>query len=117
MGPEGKPMSWKERTPVSERMMFVTLLKSGQRSMTSLCQEFGISRKTGYKFAERFEAEGVDGLKDRSRAPHVPARETPKKIRDLLIDFRRKHPTWGPRKLKARLEYDDPKLELPYPST
>ena len=110
-------MSWKESGPVSERMKFITLLQSGQRSMTSLCHEFGISRKTGYKFAERFDAEGVDGLKDRSRAPHVPARQTPERIRTLLVDARRAHPTWGPRKLKAYLEDRDPSLDLPYPST
>jgi transposase InsO family protein len=110
-------MSWKESGPVSERMKFITLLHSGQRSMTSLCHEFGISRKTGYKVAARFDSEGVDGLKDRSRAPHVHARETPRKIRDLLIDARRKHPSWGPRKLKAWLEDKDRTLDLPYPST
>lgn len=110
-------MSWKESGPVSERMKFITLLQSGQRSMTSLCHEFGISRKTGYKFADRFEAEGLDGLKDRSRAPHVLARETPLEIQDLLIAARKSHPTWGPRKLKAFLEDKDPSLDLPYPST
>lgn len=110
-------MSWKESDPMSERMKFITLLHSGQRSMTSLCQQFEISRKTGYKVAHRFDSEGVDGLKDRSRAPHVHARETPRKIRDLLIDARRKHPSWGPRKLKAWLEDKDRTLELPYPST
>src|SRR5688572_17017950 len=109
-------MSWKVGL-MSERMKFITLLESGQRSMSSLCQEFGISRKTGYKFAERYESEGVDGLKDRSRAPHVHARETPKEIRDLLVDARKRHSSWGPRKLKAWLEDQDPTLELPYPST
>ena len=110
-------MSWKESGPVSERMKFITLLQSGQRSMSSLCREFGISRKTGYKFAERFESEGVDGLKDRSRAPHVHARETPQEIRDLLIAAREKHTSWGPKKLKAWLEEKDPTLAVPYPST
>lgn len=108
-------MSWKGL--MSERKKFIELLLSGQRSMTGLCQEFGISRKTGYKFADRFEAEGLEGLKDRSRAPHVHARETPRKIRELLIDTRRAHSTWGPKKLKAWLEDRDPALQLPYPST
>lgn len=110
-------MSWKESDPMSERMRFIVLYQSGQRSMTSLCHEFEISRKTGYKTVRRFEAEGVDGLKDRSRAPHILARETPQKIRDLLIDARKAHPTWGPRKLKAWLEGRNPSLDLPYPST
>ena len=109
------PMSWKGL--MSERKKFIELVKSNQRTMTSLCSEFGISRKTGYKFVRRYETEGKEGLKDRSRAPHVCARETPRRIQELLIETRREHPTWGPRKLKAWLEDKDRSLELPYPST
>jgi transposase InsO family protein len=102
---------------MSERVKFIGLLKSGQRTVAGLCREFSISRTTAYKYAKRFEAEGLEGLKERSRAPHVMPRRTPMEIRDLLIAARKAHPTWGPRKLKAWLEDRDSSLELPYPST
>ena len=110
-------MSWKVSDPVSERVKFIGLLKSGQRTVAGLCREFGICRTTAYKYVRRFEEEGLEGLKERSRAPHVLPRQTTPEIRDLLIAARKTHPTWGPRKLKAWLEDRTPSLELPYPST
>jgi len=110
-------MSWKVSDPMSEKLKLVVLFQSGERSMTSICQELGISRKTGYKLLKRYEGEGPEGLKDRSRAPHHPARQTPGKIQDVVIQARRAHPTWGPRKLKAWVESRNPSLVLPYPST
>ena len=62
-------MSWKTSDAMSERVEFIGLLRSGQRTLASLCREFGISRPTGYKWAERFRLEGLEGLKERSRAP------------------------------------------------
>jgi transposase InsO family protein len=117
MGGEAMPMSWKVSNPVSERVKFMGLLTSGQRTVSGLCREFGICRTTAYKYIRRFEAEGLEGLKERSRAPHVQAQQTPREIRELLVDARKDHPTWGPRKLKAWLEDRDPTLDLPYAST
>jgi len=51
-----------------ERMKFIVAWKQGGWSMTDLCLEFGISRVTGYKYLEQYESEGLDGLKDKSRA-------------------------------------------------
>jgi len=110
-------MSWKVSDPMSERVQFIGLLQSGQRTVLGLCREFGISRKTAYKWAERYEQEGLDGLKERSRARHHQAHQTSQEVQDLLIAARKKHPTWGPRKLKAWLEDKDEDLELPAAST
>ena len=110
-------MGWRESDPMSERVKFIGLLRSGQRSIAALCREFGISRKTGYKWADRFEREGIEGLQERSRARHNQAHQTPQEIQDLLMHARQKHPTWGPKKLKAWLEDRDPELDLPAPST
>ena len=61
--------------------------------MTALCEAFGISRECGYKWVERYEAEGVDGLKERSRAPlNHPNAASPKLV-ELVLDARRAHPT------------------------
>ena len=78
-------MGWRESDPMSERVKFIGLLQCGQRSLTSLSREFSISRKTAYKWADRFEREGLAGLQERSRARHSQAHQTPPKIQDLLI--------------------------------
>ena len=77
-------MPWKETCTMTERMKFVALAEEGEESMTELCRRFGISRKTGYKLLERYAAEGLDGLQDRSHAPrHHPfavSEETERRI-------------------------------------
>lgn len=96
-------MPWKGKSPVDLRMEFMARLNRGER-MTDLCVEYGISRKTGHKLKNRFEELGVDGLLDQSRAPkHIPHRTPPEVVR-LIIAERRRHPTWGARKLKRVLE-------------
>lgn len=71
--------------------------------MVDLCREFGISRKTGYKFKARFERLGENGLADQSRAPRVIPHKTPPEVIELILEERRQHPTWGARKIKATL--------------
>jgi len=110
-------MSWKTSDAMSERVEFIGLLQSGQRTLSSLCREFGISRPTGYKWAERFRLEGLEGLKEKSRAPHEHPQETDPEVQGLLISARKSHPSWGPRKLKAWLEDRNRSLQLPAPST
>jgi transposase InsO family protein len=107
---------WKVSHPVNERMHFVTRLENGER-MTDLCQEYGISRKTGYKFWERFKEKGPQGLVDASRAPRRVARRTPAQLQELIVAARRAHPTWGGRKLKKVLERQHDGLVLPSSST
>jgi len=109
-------MPWKESTPVSERMAFVTRLLGGER-MTELCAEYGISRKTGYKFRERYEKWGPAGLYDVSRRPRRSPGRTPSEIEQLLIEARLAHPTWGPRKLVAIVSRSHRGITMPAPST
>jgi transposase InsO family protein len=94
---------WKTKTPVDMRMEFIQRLAKDER-LTDLCREYGISRKTAYKFKERFERRGAAGLQDGSRAPHVIPHKTAPELEALIVAERRRHPTWGPRKLKSLLE-------------
>jgi transposase-like protein len=55
-------MPWQETTLMTERMMFVAEYLKGETTMVDLCQLFGVSRKTGYKWVQRFQADGVEGL-------------------------------------------------------
>jgi putative transposase len=99
-----------------ERMQFLTRLAGGER-MTDLCEEFGISRKTGYKFQDRYQRLGEPGLVDRSRAPKRVASKTTETVAQLLVATRREHNTWGGRKLKTVLEREHEGLKLPSAST
>jgi putative transposase len=109
-------MPWSENTQMS-RERFVAEFDSCLYTMTELCERHGISRKTGYKWAERGAGEGVDGLKDRSRAPHHRPSQTSSEVADRLVELRRKYPTWGPRKLSAWLQKHEPETVWPAAST
>jgi transposase len=104
-------MTWKVTNVQEERLKFIAAWKTGGSSMTDLCNEFGISRKTGYKYLERYEAEGLDGLKDRSHAAHHQPNKTRALITELIIEERRKHPSWGPVTLLARLAGRYPRVK------
>jgi len=109
-------MPWKVSDPVSERMKFITRLLEGER-MSDLCGEFGISRKTGCKLRARYASEGLAGLYDRSRRPHRSPRRTPTVVADQVVALRQRYPTWGPKKLRARLEKLHPEVLWPAAST
>ena len=87
---------------MDERMRFVIRLKDGE-SMASLCREFEISRKTGYKILERYEQCGVEGLSDRARRPFRYANQLPEPVEAAIVAARREKPTWGARKIRERL--------------
>jgi putative transposase len=110
-------MPWSETTPMRERFLFIADAREGVFSVAELCERYGISRKTGYKWLERFESEGPAGLEDRSRAPHSSPSRTPEEIADRVIELRRKHRSWGPKKLISRLRDLHPRIEWPAPST
>jgi transposase InsO family protein len=110
-------MPWEEATRMNRREQFVAAFDSCQYTMTELCERYGISRKTGYKWADRYGQEGVEGLKDRSRAPQSCPHGTSAEVSDKLLDLRRTHPTWGPRKLLAWLSKREPETAWPAAST
>jgi len=109
-------MPWKESTKMEERKRFVMRYRSGVK-MVELCREYGISRKTGYKFAKRFAEYGEEGLLDRSRRPHRLRYEVSDAMKQRLLGVRKKHPTWGAKKLKAYLERTLPGVRIPACST
>jgi putative transposase len=110
-------MPWEETTRMSRRVQFIAAFDSCQYSMTQLCERYGISRKTGYKWADRYEKEGLEGLKDRSRAPKSCPHNTSQELSEKLLELRRSHPTWGSRKLLAWLGKREPEATWPAAST
>jgi transposase InsO family protein len=108
-------MTWKARSTVDERVRFIEAVHRGEDDVSSLCRQFGVSRKTAYKWIGR--AERGEALTDRSRAPLSCPHATAARVQDVILEARHRHPTWGPRKLLAWLARKQPKLELPAAST
>lgn len=110
-------MPWQQTDPVNERLKFVAAAQSGHVSMTELCRRFRISRKTGYKLLDRYESEGPEALRDRSRAPHRHPNQTAPSLEGAILRVRKRHPTWGSKKILAVLEREWDAEELPVRST
>lgn len=102
---------------MDERVRFIAALRTGALTMAEACRLFGISRKSGYKWLERYETQGVRGLEEQSRAPHTVPWATGDKVSRLLVETRRAHPTWGAGKILDVLANQGCTLELPAPST
>jgi transposase InsO family protein len=86
-------------------------------SITELCELYGVSRKTGYKWIERYLKSGPSGLEDRSRKPCSSPNQTPQPIIDAFIELRCRHPSWGAKKLVSILQKRHPSWALPGRST
>ena len=93
-------MPWKECRVVEERLRFIARLLDGE-TMASLCREFGISRKTGYKVYDRYKDCGLDGLTDRSRRPYRHANQLPMQIEKLIVRLKTEYPRWGAPKIRG----------------
>ena len=102
---------------MEERTRFVLEYERGLLSMAELCRNYGVSRETGYVWLRRYVREGLEGLRDRSRAPHEPGNRTPEAIEAMVLELRREHMRWGPRKLKWVLEQAEPQVRWPAAST
>jgi putative transposase len=110
-------MPWRETSPMEQRLEFVREYATELFTVTELAAQYGISRKTGYKWLDRYEADGVDGLHDQSRRPdHSPQATDPELIEALLAQ-RRRHPRWGAKKLLAIAARRQPDAAWPSRST
>ena len=110
-------MPWRERSPVDLRVQFISEYQTGLWSMTELTAQYGISRKTGYKWVDRATTGGVAALLDQSRRPRTQPTATDRTLVDALMAVRRRHPRWGAKKLLAVVHVQDPSAAWPSRST
>ena len=103
-------MPWRVTSPMDERSRFIAEYQTSLFTMTELCEQFGISPKTGYKLLHRYEREGSIGLLDRSRRPHTSPTATGADVVNAVLACRKNHPHWGPKKLLAYLQRHQPRL-------
>jgi len=110
-------MPWKASSVVDERMRFVLEYERGLHTMTDLCAIYDIARETGYYWLRRYEQGGLEALRDRGRAPQRHPNQTPERVEEAVLELRRAHMSWGPRKLKRVLEREAPNRAWPAAST
>jgi putative transposase len=106
-------MPWQEVLPMDLRRQFVHDVLRGVAPFAELCRAYRISRRTGYKWLRRFEAEGLAGLRDRSRRPHTCPHAVAPAVVAALLEARHRHPSWGPRKLLALVRQRAPAAAWP----
>jgi transposase InsO family protein len=87
---------------MDERIRFVARLLEGE-SMTLLCREFNISRKTGYKIFDRYKECGLEGISDRTRRPHRYGNQLPVQVETAILTLKQDRPHWGARKIREKL--------------
>ena len=109
-------MPWRETCTMEERMGFVLAARQEGAVMSQVCAAFGISRDVGYKWLKRYELEGLDGLKDRSRAPHHHGRSREAELIDDVLALYERY-GWGSKKLRHKLGELRPEIAVPAAST
>ena len=115
-------MPWKATDAMKERTKFVlewerrwNEAEGGRLDMAQLCRMFGVSRQTGYQWVARFRQGNhrLDALAERSRRPKTSPNAISLELEDAIVDARKKHPTWGPRKLHRKLVEANPGIAIP----
>ncbi len=108
-------MPWREVKPMDERVLFIgDYLRGARRSFAELCRCYGISRKTGYKWVERYRSASLEGLYDQSRKPHRHPDAIPYAIQQAIIENRQiGRMTLGPKKIQQRLLDAFPDIAVP----
>ena len=110
-------MPWRETSPMDQRTQFIADYLRDTLSVTELCQLYGIARKTAYKWIDRYLRLGPAGLEARSRRPRHSPNETAPEIVAAFLDARRRHPSWGAKKLLTIVHKRHPRWDLPGRST
>lgn len=110
-------MPWRESSPMDQKTQFIADYLRETLSVCELCDLYGISRKTAYKWIDRYLKHGPAGLHDRSRKPAHSPNHTTETVVAALLQARARHPTWGAKKLLPLLAKRFPVQELPARTT
>ena len=110
-------MPWRERSPMDERVQFISDYQRQLWTMTELCDRYSVSRKTGYKWLARYDEEGPAGLTNRSSRPQQSPQATHEDMVAAIVALRKRHPRWGAKKILPVLAEREPEWTLPATST
>lgn len=110
-------MPWQEKSLMDQRLQFIADYQREVFTVVELADRYEISRKTAYKWIDRYADGGPAALGDRSRRPKGCPHQTAGEIVDAVLGLRRRHPTWGPKKLRHVLTKREPAVTWPARST
>src|SRR5262245_9441085 len=110
-------MPWAQTSTMDHKRLFINDYLTRSFSVSELCERYGISRPTGYKWIGRYLTQGYAGLEELSRRPLSCPHRTAEELVVPLLDLRRRHPTWGSKKLLRILRQRHPCMEWPARST
>lgn len=110
-------MPWTEVTKMEEKKAFILRAFDRNENFSQLCKEFGISTKTGYKWKERFKADGLAGLSEKSRRPNKHSQQLSEEIICKIVRIKTTKPNWGAPKIRVVYERENPDSYLPSPAT
>jgi len=96
-------MPWKETTTMEQKVEFICEWRTQKHSITELCKAFNISRPTAYKLISRFEKDGIEGLKEQSKAPKKHPNSTKDEVVKNILQLKEKHKLWGAKKIRRLL--------------
>ena len=101
-------MPWDHTSPMDQKRLFVADYLTRSFTIVELCGRYGISRPTAYKWIHRFLNRGYQGLDELPRRPSRCPHRTQDELVEILLELRRRHPTWGPKKLLKVLSEERP---------
>lgn len=110
-------MPWNETNAMEQRVQFIRDWLKKTHSVSDLCALYGISRKSAYKWIDRYMNDGPDWAMDRSHEAAVVHNKTPVEVEQALMQMRLRHRSWGARKLLHQVGLEQPQLILPQEST
>jgi putative transposase len=110
-------MPWKEETVLEQKQSLIKDYLDDGYSIAELSRRHKISRETIYKWIERYEEEGIEGLHDRSRARHSQALQTDERLVQEILELKYRWPKWGPKKILGNLKNHQPQVEWPSVTT
>ena len=110
-------MPWKIMDAMNQKIQLIADWQSQYYSITDLSRKYSLSRNTIYKWLERYENLGVDGLKEQLRIPRNSPNQTSDDIVEMIVAEKLKNRNRGPKKIFAQLKAQYPHIEVPTPST
>jgi putative transposase len=108
---------WRESSFMSEKLAFIQACLDRKKRIVEICNEFGISEKTGHKHLQRFRKDGIEGLRERSHAGLTHPHRISPEVTERIVALRRKYPLYGPQMLRDWLIQHDPQIRWPAASS
>ena len=106
-------MAWGVNKVEESRESFCIAVLSGKLNLSEACRQFNISRPTGYEWLGRYQAEGFEGLSNRSSKRFTQTHRICPEKEDFIVLLKSEFPFLGPKKIFAKLNERYPEVDWP----